>query len=97
MIKPTVGRVVLFYPLDRHPNEQPLAAIVVAVWGDRCVNLAVFKSNGVPMSHPPTSVTLVQEGDPVPTGLSYCTWMPYQLGQAARTEAAEAAATKPAD
>lgn len=89
MIKPTVGRVVWFYPAGSKPTDPPLAAIVTAVWGDRMVNLAVFERNGVPMSHPPTSVTLVQEGDPIPTGLFYCTWMPYQLGQAARTEAAE--------
>lgn len=89
MIKPSVGRVALFYPADRTPNEQPLPAIVAAVWGDRCVNLAIFGRNGVPMSHPPTSVTLVQPDDPTPTGGCYCTWMPYQVGQAAKTEELE--------
>jgi hypothetical protein len=92
VIKPTIGRVVWFYRGDRHSADPPRAAIVTAVWGDRCVNLAVFEPNGVPMSHPPTSVTLVQEGDPPPPmGVPYCTWMPYQLGQAAKTEAERAA------
>lgn len=86
VIKPTVGRVVWFYPKDRLVQEPPLAAIVTAVWGDRCVNLAVFAPNGVPLSHPPTSVTLVQPGE-VPPGVGcYCTWMPFQIGQAQKTE-----------
>jgi hypothetical protein len=87
VIKPTVGRVVWFYPKDRVHSHQPHAAIVTSVHGDRCVNLAVFMPNGVPMSHPPTSVTLVQEGDAIPEGACYCCWMPHQLGQA-KAEAA---------
>jgi len=31
-------------------------------------------------------------GDPIPTSGFYCEWMPYQKGQAAKTEAAEKAA-----
>jgi len=94
MIKPTVGRVVWFYPDGSSPSSQPRAAIIAAVWGDRCVNLMVIESNGVPMSHPPTSVMLVQEGDPVPKGADgsncrHCTWMPYQQGQAAKNESLE--------
>lgn len=97
VIKPTVGRVVWFYPQGSRENTQPLPAIVSAVWGDRCVNLMVIEQNGVPMSHPPTSVTLVQEGDERPKQVDgtfgrHCTWMPYQIGQAAKTEAAEKAA-----
>lgn len=88
MVKPSIGRVLWFYPADHLVQEQPLAAIVTAVWGDRCVNLAVFGRNGVPMSHPPTSVTLVQEGDEKPKAGPYCTWMPYQIGQA-KAHAAE--------
>lgn len=84
VITPTVGRVVWFYPAGHPANQPPLPAIVTAPWGDRCVNLAIFERNGVPMSHPPTSVTLVQPGDPIPTAGCYCTWMPYQIGQAAK-------------
>lgn len=96
MIKPTVGRVVWFRPslnaaaeggFTYHNNGQPLAAIVAYVWGDRMVNLAVFDSNGV--LHSKTSVPLVQDGDePSPDGY-YCEWMPYQKGQAAKTEQLE--------
>jgi hypothetical protein len=85
MIKPTVGRIVWFFsskPSDE--STHPLAAIVTAVLNDRCVNLAIFWANGVPMTFPPTRVTLLQEGDEVPEAGPYCTWMPYQIGQASR-------------
>lgn len=92
MIKPTVGRVVWFCPLPgdsiRHDGStQPLAAIITHVWGDRMVNLAVFGSDGRSAGY--TSVELHQPGDERLLG-RYAEWMPYQLGQAARTEAAEA-------
>lgn len=87
VITPTVGRVVWFYPRGKGPPEQPLAALVAHVWSDTCVNLAVFDSNGQPIPPGTTSVLLVQEGAPVPSGGNYCTWMPYQVGQAKRHEA----------
>lgn len=82
IIKPTVGRVVWFYPQGHSQDKQPLAAIVSHVWSDTCVNLAIFSANGCPMQNPPTSILLVQEGSEVPSGGHYCTWMPYQIGQA---------------
>lgn len=87
MIKPSIGRVLWYYEQGSRHDEQPLPAFVTAVWGDRCVSVAVFARNGAPMSHPPTSVTLVQEGDEVPlqtdgTHARHCRWMPYQIGQA---------------
>lgn len=91
-ITPTVGRVVWFTPgaSDDIPRngDRPLAAIVANVWSDSCVNLAVFDANGV--SHSRTSVYLLQGGDDPPAGSPYCEWMPYQKGQAAKTEALEA-------
>ena len=87
VIVPTVGRVVWFYPADRLVQDAPLAAMVTAVHSDTCVNLAVFGRNGVPMSHPPTSVMLVQPGKPVPKAGPYCEWMPFQIGQAAKQTA----------
>lgn len=85
MIKPTVGRVVWFWEMplagDEEKTGQPQAAIVAHVWSDRCVNLAIFDTNGVPWPKPPTSIPLVQEGDTIPDGM-HCTWMPYQVGQA---------------
>jgi hypothetical protein len=91
MIKPTVGRVVLYHPtkvwrIPGEPDGQPLAALVTYVWGDRMINLVAFTPNGAP--HGITSVTLVQDGDATPIE-RYAEWMPYQKGQAAKTEALE--------
>lgn len=87
MIQPSIGRVVWFYADGSSESEQPLPAIVTGVWGNRCVNLAVFERNGVPMSHPPTSVQLLQDDDPPPkktdgTYSRHCRWLPYQLAKA---------------
>jgi len=89
MIKPTVGRVVLYY---RHgktqfdANEQPEAATVAYVHSDTMVNLSVVDHNGVQFAT--TSVFLYQgEGDRPES--SYAEWMPYQkavaAGEVART------------
>ena len=90
MIKPTIGRVVWFYPKGSNPEDQPLPALVAHVWSDTCVNLGIFDANGNAMANPPTSVLLVHDGMEVPSGGLYCTWMPYQKGQAAKYEALEA-------
>lgn len=78
-IKPTVGRVVWYWPMTSDQivggGDQPLAAIVAHVWTDSCINLAVFDANGV--AHNRTSVLLVQEGEPKP-GAGFAEWMPYQ-------------------
>lgn len=87
MIKPTVGRVVWFYKFRGHEGHQgPLAAHICKVHSDRMVNLMVIAESGVPFSE--TSVPLIQENEKCPAG-NYCAWMPYQLGQAAKTEAVE--------
>lgn len=88
MIKPTIGRVV---HVRRHgiDNDQPEVGFITYVHSDRCINLAGFDRDGVPFSS--TSVPLVQEGDDRPTETAYAEWMPYQKGQAAQTEAIEAA------
>lgn len=96
MIKPTIGRVVLFHPSAtwQDPSFAPApvcAAIIAKVWSDNCVNLAVFDADG--KSHSFKSVYLHPGDDsPVPGGGYYCEWMPYQKGQAAKTEALELAA-----
>lgn len=92
MIVPTVGRVVWFTPETEfsgayHDQTQSLAAIVTYVWNERMVNLAVFDQNGV--AHSRTSVELIQDDGSKPVGGHYCEWMPYQKGQAAKTEALE--------
>ena len=105
IIKPTVGRVVWFHPSEltgeagfaRHKDGQPYAAIIARVFDfDALVNLTVFDANG--HAHSRTSVPVVQDGASVPGSGYYCEWMPYQKGQAAKTEAAEkdAAEAQPA-
>lgn len=96
MIKPTVGRVVWYHPgagADSYMvrnGADPMAAIVTAVHSDTLVNLVVFDANGIPNSR--TSVRLIQEGEGVEPSDRYCEWMPFQKGQAAKTEHAEAVA-----
>lgn len=93
-ITPTPGRVVWFNPGEHdgiNRNEgQPLAAIIAGVNADGTLNLAVFDASG--NTQPRTNVTLVQPGDANAPVAGYAEWMPYQLGQAAKTEAVEAAA-----
>lgn len=94
-IKPTVGRVVWFHPsknsaepgFSRHAEGEPYAAMIAHVNGERLVNLTVFDANGA--AHPRTSVELVQDGCSIPGSGYYAEWMPYQNGQAAKTEVAE--------
>ena len=91
MIKPTIGRVVWLYGANRgtvHDVREPFCAFVVHVWGDRCINVAYFDSNGQPYAE--TSVDLLQDDDAKPEGRPFACWMPYQKGQAAKTEALEA-------
>jgi len=79
MIKPTVGRVVWYYPHGRtqiDANEQPHAAIIAYVHGDDCINLAYFDSNG--NAKAVTSVYLWQGVEPRPS-FGFAQWMPYQL------------------
>ena len=95
VIKPTVGRVVWFYPSQntaeagfaRHPDGGgPYAALIAHVWNDHMVNLSVFDANGA--AHPRTSVPMLHGECDVPEH-AFCGWMPYQKGQAAKTEAAK--------
>lgn len=95
MIKPTVGRVVWYTPSKNAEGRyqfpcltgQPLAAIIACVHSDIMVNLVVFDANGD--SHGVCSVDLIQDGQPKPDNGFYCEWMPYQKGQAAKTEQLE--------
>lgn len=87
MIKPTVGRVVWYWPSKSEPicpgGDQPLAALVAHVWSDTCINIAGFDANGVPFNR--TSVLLLQDGNPRPDQ-QFAEWMPYQIGQAKKHE-----------
>lgn len=90
IITPTPGRIVWVYrPADTLDATQPEAAVVTYVHSDHLINVAGWNANGTPFSY--TSLTLVQPDEPKPAG-NFAAWMPYQKGQAAKTEAAEAAA-----
>ena len=85
MIKPTIGRVVLVH---RGQSDQAEPALVAYVFGDRMINVGGFDRNGAPFAA--TSMQLLQD-DETPTNPNYyAEWMPYQKGQAAKTEALEA-------
>jgi hypothetical protein len=92
---PTVGRKVWYRPsaFDKTgvgamycAKDQPLDATIVAVWGDRMVDVLIFDILGKPFAK--TSITLKQEGDEMPKNAEgkeiggYVEWMPYQTGQA---------------
>lgn len=90
-IRPSIGRAVWFYPHGRMPDgsgQQPLAATVAYVHGDRLVNLGYIDAGG--MHHSAGSVPLVQEGEEEPAG-PFCCWMPFQIGQAKAQQAGGAA------
>lgn len=88
MIKPTVGRVVWFF--DNGSDTNPKAAMITHVPNDdRKVDLIVFRRGHV--GDAVLNVTLVQAKDETVPGGPRCEWMPYQKGQAAKTEMLEAA------
>ena len=86
-IVPTVGRIVLCWDAARRIAGLP--GIIVHVWGntpDATVNVHVF-GDGVnePYSRNMISVRVYEPDEPTPN-VPHCTWMPYQVGQAALTE-----------
>lgn len=99
MIVPTVGRKVWYRP-SKHDliglgamvvqKDRPLDATVLAVWGDRLINVQVLDIMGKPFTK--TSVTLIQEGDMTPKDVDgnevygWVQWMPYQAVQAKKEE-----------
>ena len=90
-LKPTVGRVVWYYPsvqndrVDPQSGKgQPYPAVITHVWGDSVVNLAVQNDGSFPLKPEaltPTSVSLAPEGAEVIDGRCW-SWMPFQVGQA---------------
>ncbi len=92
MIEPTPGRVVWYWPSEDDPTPkfkgEPLAAHICRVRNDRLVNLLVIRADGVTYGR--HGVILLQDGDDRPKDGRYCEWMPYQKGQAAKTEQLQA-------
>lgn len=76
MSQPSIGRVVHYHPVPTmDPAQSPaLAAIITRVWSDSLINVAVFDLNGNPVPNPPTSVPLLQTGEPQPQSGPYCVW-----------------------
>lgn len=91
MIKPTIGRVVLVRNRSGKIGSQDEPALVTFVHSDACINIGGFDANGAPFAA--TSVTLHQGDDTDAPAYLHAAWMPYQKGQAAKTEALEKAAT----
>lgn len=89
-MQPTVGRKVYFSPTANDGvklGEQPFDATVIYVHNDRLINIAYRDHMGTQFSR--TDVPLLQDDDaPLPDG-GHCYWMPYQKGQAAKTEELE--------
>jgi hypothetical protein len=102
-ITPTVGRVVWFRPARDllnaarfltyriEPDGRPLFSAQVAfVHDDGRINVGFMDHAGNPGQYGPVSIW--QEGDaPHAPDVAYCEWMPYQKGQAAKTEQLEKA------
>ena len=88
MIEPTVGRIVLYRGVDGCTR----AAIVAAVHGPFLVNLQVFGLTHLdPIAGYKENITHADRE--LEKGcVNSWDWMPYQKGQAAKTEQAEAAA-----
>jgi len=87
MIKPSIGRIMWYWPEKVSRGDQPWPAIVSYVHGDNMVNLSVWNAEGHAQNGK-TSVPVVQDGSPYTAGDSpYVEWMPFQVGQAKRHEA----------
>lgn len=88
VIKPTIGRIVWYYPTPVEQekglgiSQHELAAIVCHVHSDYSVNLLVVGTDGRQV--PKGDVELLQPGDDAPEleAGGFCRWMPFQIGQA---------------
>ena len=70
-----------------HDKAVPLDAGIVYVWNDRLVNLDVTDHAGAHLAI--TSVPLIHGDEPAgPMPFFYAEWMPYQTGQAKKTDTA---------
>lgn len=93
-IQPTPGRVLWYYPSKDEKTglhlpfllhgEGPLAASIAHINPNGTLNLGVLDSSG--NHHSRQGIVLVQDGEDVPAEDAYATWMPYQVGQATKTE-----------
>ena len=88
-IQPTIGRVIWF--ARERGQTEPFAAMIAFVHPQepgaeyQLVNVRYMDHNAD--SHKAMNVPLVNYGQNPPAEGPCCTWMPYQVGQAAKTEA----------
>lgn len=88
VIEPTIGRIVLFNGEVDGADHRVRAAMIVSVVDRKTVHLHVFNHDGTTEAQ--LWVYLHQEDSPHRPTHPYAEWMPYQKGQAAKTEALEA-------
>lgn len=93
MIPATIGRVVWLWNAPRGiriSTEDPFAATIAYVnrgdLNDGSLNISYFDHVGC--QHHASEVVLIQDGGTPPQVGQYCTWMPYQIGQAKQPETA---------
>jgi hypothetical protein len=74
MIKPQVSMPVLYHPdhNDHFGAGRPLAAIITQVWGDACVNLAIFDGNGLGQNRSSVLLWRGADGECPPAGGRWC-------------------------
>ncbi len=75
MIKPTIGRVVLF---NDGVSDQRVPALIAYVYSDTVITIAGFDRDGNPFKA--TEVELIQDDSECTVGTAE--WMPYQKEQA---------------
>jgi len=87
-MKPSIGRVVWYYPAN-HGDGQPWPALIAYVHPNEQITVGGFRADGTPFDD--RWITLYLPDAPLPQEGPYCTWMPYQV-----SAASEAAAKVPA-
>lgn len=77
MIKPTIGRVVLFHPMQIDPDwpKEVHAAVICKVHEGGKVNLCAFDGNGRPYNM--THIEIMQAGAQLPE-FDYCEIRPFE-------------------
>lgn len=92
MIKPTIGRVVWFWPKynpEEYPDQQPYSAQIAYVWSDSLINIGYLDRYGVASS---ATIVYLWNGEGDRPACPHCEWMPYQQGQAKKEAEASALA-----
>lgn len=88
MIKPTVGRIVWVHRNHSLDKAQPEAALIVGVNSDTSINVHGWNKFGGTFVLLDLLLRQDEMGFDIPPW-PYAEWMPYQKGQAAKTEELE--------